>query len=77
MFCLWCVEPKTSPKEDILDQSEPMTKSAMESSNQPSKNVRLRYQLLHYVKSPIYVQKVDLTKTFFLMVCQTKEGLLR
>ena len=48
MFCLWCVEPKTSPKEDILDQSEPMTKSAMESSNQPSKNVRLRYQLLHY-----------------------------
>jgi len=39
MFCLWCVEPKTSPKEDILDQSEPMTKSAMESSNQPSKNV--------------------------------------
>ena len=43
MFCLWCVEPKTSPKEDILDQSEPMTKSAMESSNQPSKNVSLNY----------------------------------
>ena len=42
MFCLWCVEPKTSPKEDILDQSEPMTKSAMESSNQTSKNVSLQ-----------------------------------
>ena len=38
MFCLWCIEPKTSPKEEILDAKEPMTK--METSA-ASKNVSL------------------------------------